>query len=142
MDSFNLGRFVEAQQSDYSTAIAEIQRGRKQSHWIWFILPQLKGLGRSEISERYGISGISEARAYLEHPVLGQRLVECVKAILSHKMVPVESILGDVDALKFRSCLTLFSKAEPSSQLFLSALQQCFGGKPDPKTLELLGADY
>lgn len=140
MDSYNLERFVEAQRDVYSTALSELRSGRKQSHWVWFILPQLKGLGRSRMSEYYGISGLSEARAYLAHPILGPRLIECVEAILSHRNVPIEDILGEIDALKFRSCLTLFSRADPSSQLFTLALRRCFGDKPDPETIKLLEA--
>lgn len=138
-DTFNLRRFLDAQRDAYPTALAELRRGRKQSHWIWFVLPQLKGLGSSGMAERYGISGLAEARAYLAHPVLGARLTECVEAILQHRGVPADVILGDLDALKFRSCLTLFAQADPSSPLFARALAQCFGGATDPRTLALLG---
>ena len=140
MPRYDLSRFVEAQQRDYATALAELQHGRKQSHWIWYVFPQVKGLGHSAMSERYGIEGLAEAQAYLAHPLLGPRLVECVEVMLSHAERTAPAILGDIDALKFRSCLTLFSLADPSEPRFAEALRQFFDGEPDPKTLALLKA--
>lgn len=135
---FNLNRFLEAQDPIYATALAELRQGRKRSHWIWFILPQLKGLGWSSMSARYGISGLEEARAYLAHPVLGPRLLECVHALLAHAGTPPDTILGGIDAMKFRSCLTLFARAAPAEPVFAAALERFFAGEPDPKSLRLL----
>lgn len=138
-DVFNLSRFVEAQEGVYAMALAELRRGRKQSHWIWFVFPQLKGLGFSSMSQKYGISGLAEAQAYMDHPVLGSRLVECVQVLLGHRGASAEAILGRIDALKFRSCLTLFLRAAPNEQVFIDALQCFFAGTPDPQTESLLG---
>lgn len=122
----------------YASALAELKAGRKRSHWIWFVFPQLRGLGFSAMSERYGISGLAEARAYLAHPVLGPRLRECVTAMLTHAGMSADAILGDVDALKFRSCLTLFAEADPSESLFTDALARFFGGERDARTVTTL----
>ena len=138
-DEFNLDRFVQAQEHAYASALAELRAGRKRSHWIWYVFPQLRGLGVSAMSENYGISGLAEARAYLAHPVLGPRLVECVEAMLAHAGTAAQTILGEVDALKFRSCLTLFAAADPVDPMFVQALQTFFGGQPDPRTGSLLG---
>jgi uncharacterized protein (DUF1810 family) len=137
-DPFGLSRFLEAQQDCYDTALAELRAGRKRSHWIWFVFPQIKGLGRSATSQRYGISGLAEAATYLAHPVLGPRLLEAIQAMLDNGPVPAATILGELDAVKFRSCLTLFSLAAPAEPLFAAALTHCFAGKPDPATLELV----
>lgn len=110
-DPFNLKRFVDAQAPVYETVLEELRTGRKTTHWIWFIFPQAKGLGRSSRSEFYGIASLDEARAYLAHPVLGPRLKECVDLVLSHEDVPLEQILGGVDAMKFLSCMELFGDA-------------------------------
>jgi uncharacterized protein (DUF1810 family) len=110
-DPFDLARFVEAQEPVYETVLDELRAGRKTTHWIWFIFPQAKGLGRSAMSERYGIGSLDEARAYLAHPVLGPRLRECVDLVMSHEGLPLEHILGGVDAMKFLSCVELFSEA-------------------------------
>ena len=135
-----LDRFLDAQSAQYETALAELKRGRKQSHWIWYVLPQLRGLGMSSMSHQYGIAGLTEAQAYLDHPVLGARLRECVAAICAHHGTSAAEILGDIDAIKFRSCLTLFSAVEQDTQLFTQALKQFFGGKPDMQTIKLLAA--
>jgi uncharacterized protein (DUF1810 family) len=135
-----LDRFLDAQSAQYETALAELRRGRKQSHWIWYVLPQLRGLGMSSMSHQYGIAGLAEAQAYLAHPVLGARLRECVAAISAHQGTSAAEILGDIDAMKFRSCLTLFFAAEQDTKLFTQALQQFFGGKPDMQTIKLLAA--
>lgn len=136
-DPFNLQRFVAAQRQAYAPALAELQAGRKRSHWIWYIFPQLQGLGFSAMSQAYAISGLDEARAYLDHPVLGPRLVECVQAMLAHTGPSAAGILGEMDAVKWRSCLTLFASAggEP---VFDEALQRFFGGRADPRTVALL----
>jgi uncharacterized protein (DUF1810 family) len=110
-DPFHLQRFVDAQSLVYETVLGELRAGRKTTHWIWFIFPQAKGLGRSAMSERYAISSLDEARAYLAHPVLGPRLKECVELVLSHEGVPLEDILGELDAMKFRSSMELFREA-------------------------------
>jgi len=110
-DPFNLERFVDAQAPVYERVLEELRAGRKATHWIWFIFPQAKGLGRSPRSEFYGLGSLDEARAYLAHPVLGPRLKECVTLVLSHDGVALEEILGGVDALKFRSCMELFGDA-------------------------------
>lgn len=137
-DEFRLSRFVEAQQGSYATALQELRSGRKRSHWIWFIFPQLRGLGRSAMSEEYGLTGLAEARAYLAHPLLGQRLREAAGVMLAHQRLGASAVLGELDALKFRSCLTLFSLADPSEHAFAEALECLFGGERDMRTLELL----
>jgi uncharacterized protein (DUF1810 family) len=110
-DPFDLQRFVDAQAPVYESVVRELRAGHKTTHWIWFIFPQEKGLGRSAMSERYGISSLDEARAYMAHPVLGPRLKECVDLVMSHEDVPLEQILGGLDAVKFLSCVELFSNA-------------------------------
>ena len=139
-DPFALDRFLEAQRDAYDIAIAELRAGRKRSHWIWFVFPQLKGLGRSAMSHRYGLPGVAEASAYLAHPVLGVRLLDAIHAMLANGAIPAAKILGELDALKFRSCLTLFSVAAPAQPLFDAALAHYFEGQPDPETLALLGS--
>lgn len=134
-----LQRFVDAQAAHYPQALAELREGRKRSHWMWFVLPQLRGLGRSEMAHRYGLAGRDEAVAYLRHPLLGPRLVACVQALLSHRQRTAVEILGDVDALKLRSCLTLFAAVAPDEPCFAQALDAFHGGRPDPATLALLG---
>ena len=139
-DDSSLRRFVEAQEDHgtYAKALAELKQGRKRGHWIWYVLPQLRGLGRSWTADHYGIAGRAEARAYADDPVLGPRLVECVAAILEHRGTPARDILGGLDAMKFRSCLTLFSVAAPEVPVFAEALDVFFDGEPDPLTLDLL----
>jgi uncharacterized protein (DUF1810 family) len=137
-DRFDLERFVEAQATGYQRALGELRAGRKRSHWIWYVLPQLRGLGFSSASTFYGIASLAEARAYLAHPVLGQRLRECVGVLLDLEGVTAESVLGGIDALKFRSSLTLFRAAAPDEPLFADALSRYFGGQPDSKTIALL----
>ncbi len=134
----SLDRFVRAQEKDYAQALAEIKAGRKQSHWIWYILPQLRELGRSPMAQEYGITDSSEAAAYLAHPVLGPRLVACVHAILGHADRTAVEILGEVDAMKFRSCLTLFHAVAPGEPCFADALQVFYDGKSDVETLRLI----
>jgi len=134
-DPFNLQRFLDAQQRDYETARNELLAGRKRSHWIWYIFPQLKGLGHSHNSEYYGISGLEEATAYLQHPVLGNRLVKLVTIVLGHKNKTAEEIFGSPDDMKFHSCITLFSLVPDADSVFKLALQQFFKGIPDEATM-------
>lgn len=133
-----LQRFVQAQDDDYAQALAELRAGRKTSHWIWYVLPQLRGLGTSRMSQHYGLAGRDEAAAYAAHPLLGPRLRDCVHAMLSHRGLDAAQILGEVDALKFRSCLTLFEAVAPSEPCFGQALEQFYAGTRDPATLRLL----
>ncbi len=134
-----LRRFVDAQEGVYAEALAEIVAGQKRTHWIWFVLPQLRGLGQSRMALEFGIADREEAAAYLDHPVLGPRLVECVNAILAHAGRGAAEILGEVDAMKFRSCLTLFAEAAPREPCFRRALATFYRGQPDGETLRLLG---
>jgi len=134
-----LERFVQAQARDYTQALQELKDGRKRTHWIWYVLPQLRDLGRSAMAREYGIADRQEAAAYLAHPVLGPRLVECVDAILAHAGRRPEDILGEVDALKFRSCLSLFAEVAPDQPCFRTALAAFYDGQPDAETLRLLG---
>lgn len=137
-DLFNLQRFLDTQESAYNAAIEELRNGKKHSHWIWYVFPQLKGLGYSAASNFYGLSGLAEARAYLAHPVLGFRLLEAIRMLLTHRYLNAEQILGELDALKFRSCLTLFSLADPSEKIFIDALKNFFDGELDVRTIKLL----
>ena len=136
-DDFDLQRFVDAQRDTYDRAIDELRRGRKASHWMWFVFPQLRGLGRSETSRSYGIDGIAEARTYAAHPLLGPRLRAACKAILAAPGDAV-AILGPIDAVKLRSSMTLFLRAAPDEPVYGSVLDRFFGGQADPVTLELL----
>lgn len=137
---YNLDRFIEAQTSIYSQALSEITRGRKTSHWMWFIFPQLAGLGRSETAQRYGIGSLNEARAYLAHPVLGNRYLECVEALQDLPLSDPKAVLGSIDAKKLHSSLTLFAEAAPTQKLFTAALERWFRGTRDQHTLDLLRA--
>ena len=138
--SFDLERFVSAQQGVYEGALRELRAGRKTGHWIWFIVPQLAGLGRSEMSRVYGIESLEEARAYLDHPVLGPRLRECVGAILAVRSgVTADAIFGSLDAMKVRSSMTLFHRAAPDEPLFVEVLERFYGGVADQSTDALLG---
>ncbi len=136
--SASLERFVNAQEADYERALAELRAGRKRTHWIWYVLPQLRGLGRSQLAREYGICGRSEAERYFAHPLLGPKLVECVNAILAHSDRSAVEILGDTDAMKFRSCLTLFAAVAPFEPAFSNALAAFYQSKPDIETLRLL----
>jgi uncharacterized protein (DUF1810 family) len=137
----DLDRFLTAQTDHYQTALAELRRGRKQSHWIWYVLPQLRGLGRSDVATRFGIADLQEARDYVAHPILGDRLRECIRTIHSHTGTTANQILGDIDAMKFRSCLTLFALAAPEEPLFRAALDHFYAGHADPMTLSALGQE-
>lgn len=138
-DRFGLRRFVEAQERVYDTALAELRAGRKRSHWMWFVFPQVAGLGRSPTAREYAIGSLEEARAYVEHPVLGARLRECAAVLLDlpEGAGDAESIFGGVDAMKLRSSMTLFERASPAGP-FAAVLERYFGGRRDPRTLELL----
>jgi uncharacterized protein (DUF1810 family) len=143
-DRFRLGRFVDAQEggATYGRAVAELREGRKRGHWIWFVFPQIAGLGSSPMSQAYAIGSLEEARAYLAHPFLGPRLRECCEALLAtDPSLTAEEILGSVDALKLRSSMTLFSRAAPSDQLFQALLTRFYAGGPDPETDRLLDSD-
>lgn len=134
----SLVRFIDAQKSSYHAALAELQAGRKRSHWMWFIFPQLKELGRSDMAIRYGIADLAEAKSYLADPVLGARLRECVAMVLKHPLHTAHEIFGSPDDLKFRSCLTLFDAAAPNEPLFREALGVFYDGQCDPRTIQLL----
>lgn len=134
----DLSRFVEAQAETYETALREVRRGRKQSHWMWFIFPQIQGLGASPTARLYAIADLAEARAYLAHPVLGPRLMEVVAAINALPGADAHAVFGSPDDLKLRSSLTLFQVAAPDDPAFGKALAKYFAGVPDPRTLERL----
>ncbi len=140
-DPFELERFVAAQDQGrtYAAAFAELRAGRKRSHWMWFVFPQIAGLGRSPTSVRYAISSLSEARAYLDHPVLGPRLLECTVALLELPARSAPEIFGSVDAVKLRSSMTLFAHAAPSNPVFRQVLDTYFEGTADGATERLLG---
>jgi uncharacterized protein (DUF1810 family) len=140
MDGFELDRFVTAQDAGnaYRTALAEIRQGRKRSHWMWFVFPQLAGLGHSSMAQRYAIGSLAEARAYLADPVLGGRLLEISGVLLELESGNAEEMLGTVDAVKLRSSMTLFHRAEPDQPVFSAVLERYFEGRPDPATEQLL----
>jgi uncharacterized protein (DUF1810 family) len=138
MAVFDLDRFVAAQADIYSQALAELRAGRKQSHWMWFVFPQLAGLGRSQTAVFYAIASAAEARSYLAHPLLGARLIECTEALLAHRERSAEAILGGVDAIKLRSSMTLFETVAEHPAPFASVLEAFFDAERDPATLMLL----
>jgi uncharacterized protein (DUF1810 family) len=138
MAQFDLQRFVEAQEPIYDEIRSELTAGTKTSHWMWFVFPQLQGLGRSAMAIKYEIASIEEAQAYWQHPILGVRLKECVELVLAVKGRTAFQIFGTPDDLKFRSCMTLFSKAVPAEPLFKRALARYFDGRDDSRTTELL----
>jgi uncharacterized protein (DUF1810 family) len=135
---YDLNRFVEAQSENYGEAMAELRAGEKRTHWSWYIFPQIRGLGSSPTSIRYAIGSLAEAVAYLEHPLLGPRLRECVAALNSHRALGAAAVLGEIDARKFQSCLTLFSQAAPAERMFRDALSRFFDGEHDAATLKIL----
>jgi uncharacterized protein (DUF1810 family) len=135
--AFALDRFVLAQEESYAAALAEIKRGRKRGHWMWYIFPQLIGLGRSAMAQLYAIGSIEEARAYLDHPLLGARLRACVEALQDLESSNAQEVFGGIDAIKLRSSLTLFAEAS-GERLFAAALDRWFGGEKDAATLRLL----
>lgn len=139
--TYDLERFVAAQNGIYERALAELQAGHKQSHWMWFIFPQIAGLGHSDMAQRYAIASLDEARAYLKHPVLGERLERCVQALLPWGNRSARQIMGSPDDMKLRSSMTLFALAEPGDGVFRELLDTFFDGEMDPRTLALLGQD-
>jgi uncharacterized protein (DUF1810 family) len=138
-DSFDLARFVQAQDPVMDQVRLELRAGHKRSHWMWFVFPQLSGLGHSVVAQRYGIAGLAEAHAYLRHPVLGSRLVECSDLVCTVPARSISQIFGAPDDLKFHSCMTLFSLLPDAAPVFRTALDQYFGGESDPLTMKKLG---
>ena len=139
-DPYHLKRFTDAQDTGlYSQALAELRQGRKLSHWIWFVFPQIAGLGSSPMAVEYAISDLDEARAYLAHPVLGPRLHEAAQALLSSGQTDPEAVLGFIDAMKMRSSMTLFHRASPEDSVFTAVLDAFYAGAEDDLTLSLLG---
>ena len=137
-DQYNLERFVSPQHSIYAEVVSELRAGMKTSHWMWFIFPQIRGLGRSPVSIEYAISSREEAAAYLQHPVLGPRLKECTQLVLDVENRSAEEIFGSPDDMKFRSSMTLFAQVSADDDIFNRALRQYFGGVPDQLTLDRL----
>ena len=137
----DLNRFLQAQAEDYAQALSEIRRGRKRSHWMWYIFPQLDGLGVSSTAKHYGIKGVEEAKAYLAHATLGARLRECVDVLLGLDGRSAEEVFGFPDVLKLRSCATLFACVSEPGSRFHRLLGKYYDGEPDVKTLRLLGVE-
>ena len=137
-DPHDLQRFVDAQAPVFERVRSELREGRKASHWMWFVFPQVEGLGSSELARRFAISSREEAEAYLAHPVLGPRLLECTRLVNLVERRPIGQIFGSPDDMKFRSSMTLFAHVAPGNGVFQEALQKYFGGQPDPATLERL----
>lgn len=134
----DLQRFLDAQADTYATALAEIRAGRKRSHWMWFIFPQIAGLGRSSMAQRYAIANDDEAADYLAHPMLGPRLRECATIVLSLQGASANAIFGEPDDMKFRSSMTLFADTAPDEAVFQACIDKYFDGEPDPETLARL----
>ncbi len=141
MASFDLNRFVVAQAGVYERAVEELRRGRKESHWMWFIFPQIAGLGSSPMAVRYAVSSLAEAKAYLDHPLLGKRLRECAAACVALEGLSASQVFGHPDDLKLRSSLTLFEAAAPDEPVFGQALDALCGGERDGLTLRTIGSD-
>ena len=137
-DPHDLARFVDAQQQTFAQAVDELAAGRKASHWMWFVFPQLRGLGHSPMAMRFGIASLAEARAYLAHPLLGPRLQQCTRLVLRIDGRSASDIFGSPDDLKFRSCMTLFDRAAPEQTMFNEALRKYFDAGADSRTLQLL----
>lgn len=135
---WNLERFVLAQQRNYGDALRELRSGKKRSYWIWYVFPQIRGLGDSFMSRKYALSGLEEARAYLAHPVLGLRLLECCQVVLAIPTNDPWEVFGSPDDMKFRSCLTLFALAEPSRPIFEELLDKFYEGQKDLRTIQSL----
>jgi uncharacterized protein (DUF1810 family) len=138
-DTFDLTRFVDAQRAVYPNVLEELRDGRKRSHWMWFIFPQLAGLGRSETARFYAISGAAEAHAYLHNPLLSARLLECTRTVLEHSNRSAAYMFGSPDDMKLRSCMTLFATIAPEHTCFQDVLNRFFEGQPDAKSIALLG---
>lgn len=138
--TYDLNRFLIAQEISYNNALTEIQLGKKTSHWMWFVFPQIKGLGFSDIAKRYAIENLDEAKEYLNHPVLGLRLITITKELLKHEGLTANSILGNPDDLKLHSSMTLFAQVEDSEeQIFMKVIDKFFNGYLDNKTLKIIG---
>ena len=137
-DQYDLNRFVHAQDGVYETALAEVEDGQKSTHWMWFIFPQIDGLGFSANARRYAIGSLDEARSYLQHPILGRRLLRCAEAALAVQGMSAAEIFGSPDDMKLRSCATLFARASPPGSVFERLIAKYFAGHPDARTLELL----
>ncbi|MEB3288814.1 MAG: DUF1810 domain-containing protein [Leptolyngbya sp.] len=140
-DPHDLNRFVQAQAPVYGQALAEIQAGQKRSHWMWYIFPQFDGLGFSSTSQRYAIKSIAEAKAYLQHPLLGLRLVECCEAVMDIHGRSAYGVFGSPDDMKLRSCATLFAQVSEPGSVFERLIDKYFEGIPDQQTLQLIGVD-
>ena len=140
-DPYDLNRFVRAHDDDYERALAEIVSGRKRTHWMWYIFPQIDGLAFSSTSKRYAIKSVEEARAYLEHPILGPRLLECAEAVVRLEGRSAAEIFGSPDDLKLSSCATLFASVLPPGSVFTRLLAKYYGGERDGKTMHLLGIE-
>ncbi|MDX9767040.1 MAG: DUF1810 domain-containing protein [Ectothiorhodospiraceae bacterium] len=138
-DPFDIARFIDAQSRCYAQVLSELRAGRKRTHWMWFIFPQLDGLGMSATARHYAIRSLDEARAYLAHPLLGARLLECTAIVNALEGLTAHDIFGSPDDLKFRSSMTLFELASEPPSVFTTALDNYFAGRPDQRTLELLG---
>ena len=141
MRDSGLERFVQAQDAGgtYGQALRELRAGRKTSHWMWFVFPQVAGLGRSSTAQAYAIASLQEARDYLAHPVLGPRLRECTEAVLTHTDRTADQVFGGIDALKLRSSMTLFARADPAEPAFAAVLDAFYGGEADERTEQILG---
>ncbi len=139
-DEYDLNRFVRAQEQSYQQALSELERGRKQSHWMWYVFPQFDGLGSSPTSKLYSIKSRAEARAYLDHPLLGPRLVECAEAMLAVETKSARAILGSPDDMKLKSCATLFANVSSPGSVFERLLDKFYDGERDAATLRLLSA--
>jgi uncharacterized protein (DUF1810 family) len=138
-DPFNLERFVKAQNPEFDGVLSELRQGCKMGHWMWFVFPQLKGLGSSSDADYFGISSRAEAKGYLKHPILGQRLRECTTLVNLVEGRSIDQIFGGIDSVKFRSSMTLFAKIGPDREIFEKALEKYFNGKADRLTLDRLG---
>ena len=134
-NQFDLERFVQAQEPVYAAAVAELRAGRKRSHWMWFVFPQIAGLGTSEMAQRYALASGDEAAAYLAHPLLGRRLRECAAIVASLDTESAEQVFGHPDELKFRSSMTLFADVAPDEAVFQACIDKFYDGEPDPQTL-------
>ena len=136
----DLMRFLDAQNKLYLTALSEIKKGKKETHWMWFIFPQIKGLGKSDTANYYAINDLKEATEFLEHPILGKHLIEISELFLTFKRKSADGILGDLDARKLRSCMTLFSVVENANPIFQEILEAFFSGEKDPLTLSIINS--
>jgi uncharacterized protein (DUF1810 family) len=138
MDQYNLNRFIEAQMTTYEGAMLELTRGRKESHWVWYIFPQIEGLGRSDTAKLYSIKSLEEGRAYLEHPVLGQRLIEACEILLNLKDASIDEVMGFPDDLKLLSSMTLFEAVSDSNSIFTKMIEFYFDDERDETSLEII----